>query len=378
MTRPWLLVSGDFSRFGGMDCANHALALHLLSTGREVHLVTHRADDDLAKRGAIVHRARRPFGSHALGMPFLASAGRHRARQLARRRARVICNGGNCAWRGVNWVHFLHAAAAGATPAAGAQRLLADAQRAYVLRHERDAITRSAAVVCNSERTKRDVQEQLGVDAGRVSVIYYGIDAARFGPIRAEQRQQARAALGMDALKPAALFIGALGDRRKGFDLLFDAWRALCQDDRWDVDLIVAGHGRELPAWRRRAGTASLDRRMRFLGFRRDVETLLAAADVVVHPARYEAYGLGVHEGLCRGVPAIVTSHAGVAERYPEALRPLLLRSLSADALMDRLRAWRDDTEGWRARTAPLGAALRARTWDVMSEEIAERAERDE
>ena len=115
-------------------------------------------------------------------------------------------------------------------------------------------------------------------------------------------------------------FVGALGDRRKGFDRLFDAWQQLCRDPAWDADLVVAGHGGELTQWRRLAASSGLDGRIRFLGFRDDVSTVLAAADVLVHPARYEAYGLGVHEAICRGLPAIVSAAAGVAELYPAGL----------------------------------------------------------
>ena len=108
-----------------------------------------------------------------------------------------------------------------------------------------------------------------------------------------------------------AIFVGALGDRRKGFDVLFEAWRMLVLDPAWDVDLFVAGEGAERDAWIARSKEMGLASRIHFLGFRTDVSSLLAAADVLVHPARYEAYGLGVHEAICQGVPAIVTSAAG-------------------------------------------------------------------
>ena len=52
--------------------------------------------------------------------------------------------------------------------------------------------------------------------------------------------------------------------------------------------------------------------------------TVFAACDLLIHPARYEAYGLAVHEALCRGLPALVSATAGVAERYPEDLGQLL------------------------------------------------------
>ena len=59
------------------------------------------------------------------------------------------------------------------------------------------------------------------------------------------------------------------------------------------------------------------------LGYCRDVVDLMAAADLLVHPARYEAYGLAVHEALCCGVPVIVSSAAGIAERMPANLADL-------------------------------------------------------
>ena len=102
---------------------------------------------------------------------------------------------------------------------------------------------------------------------------------------------------------------------------------------------------------------------------------VVAACDVLIHPARYEAYGLGVHEAICRGLPAIVTATAGVAERYPADLDSLLLRDPeSVIELTERVSAWRgDETIG--GRVADFGARLRARTWDHMAHEIAELGE---
>jgi len=111
---------------------------------------------------------------------------------------------------------------------------------------------------------------------------------------------------------------------------------------------------------------------VRFLGFRGDVAHVIAAADVLVHPARYEAYGLGVHEAICRGVPAIVTAAAGVAERYTGSTRDLLIDGpIEAAAVGDALRRWRADADSWGARFEPLAASLRTRSWDTMAAEIA-------
>jgi glycosyltransferase involved in cell wall biosynthesis len=118
--------------------------------------------------------------------------------------------------------------------------------------------------------------------------------------------------------------------------------------------------------------------RIQFLGFRKDVPVLLSAADLLVAPTRYEAYGLGVHEALCAGLPAVVSRTAGVAERYPAALHGLLLDDPDdVDGLVRRLEAWRDNETAWAPHVAALSESLRAQTWDGMAEAIADVLERE-
>lgn len=368
----WLIASGDFTALGGMDRANHAQARYLAARGDQVHLVAHRVSEDLrALPGVHVHEVRRPLGAHLLGAPLLAREARRQMRVLGPA-ARTLVNGGNAACGTATWIHYLHAVHAPAVEASLRTRVSACLGRRYYLHRERAVLTRAPLVICNSRRTAEDVRRHYGVPDARIRVAYYGVDANVFGPVAPEERRAARAALGLDADRRAAVFIGALGDRRKGFDALFDAWRQLAAQPGWDVDLVVAGTGAERGAWERRAAGAGLGAAIRFLGFRRDIAAVIAAADVLVHPARYEAYGLGVHEAICRGVPAIVTASAGIAERYPESLRDLLVpEPIGAAALAAALRVWRSDPDAWSCRTAPFGAALRARSWDAMAAEIA-------
>jgi glycosyltransferase involved in cell wall biosynthesis len=223
-------------------------------------------------------------------------------------------------------------------------------------------------VIYTSE-SDRATDDRTGL---RTHVVYYGIDAARFSRASDAERSAARTAIGAAVDRPVAGFVGALGDRRKGFDTLFDAWRRLCTNAAWDVDLVVIGAGAELDAWRRRARDDRLADRIRFLGFRHDVPEVLAALDGFVHPARYEAYGLSVHEAICRGVPTIVTSSAGVAERYPDDLSDLLLDDPNdAGELTERLSLWRRNLDHLRARVTPFADMLRARSWDDMARAIA-------
>jgi glycosyltransferase involved in cell wall biosynthesis len=91
----------------------------------------------------------------------------------------------------------------------------------------------------------------------------------------------------------------------------------------------------------------------------------------MVHPARYEAYGLGVHEAICRGVPAIVSAQAGIAELYPPELSDLLIPDVEdATGIADRLLAWRRGIDSMAARLGPLSDRLRSRSWDDMGKDI--------
>lgn len=370
---PWLLVSGDFTPLGGMDAANHALARYL-APGGELHLVTHRAWPDLEATGAItVHRVRRPLNRHLLGSALLAREGRRVWGTLAPLGARAVVNGGNCRIAGAtNWVHYLHAAYTPSVAGSLARRSKAAVTHRRDVASERAALKAARVVVCNSERTRADLVERIGLDASCVRVVYYGTDPERFSDVSASARRAAKTALGAAADRPLVGFVGALGDRRKGFDTVFEAWTRLCGRGGWDADLIVVGEGAELPAWRRRAADAGLAGRVRFLGFRDDVPAILAAIDGFVHPSRYEAYGLSVHEAICRGVPAIVTRSAGVAERYPAGLSDLLLDDPNDGAeLAERLIVWRGALERLRSEVAPFAARLRARRWADMAAEVA-------
>ncbi len=375
--RPYLLVAGDFVESGGMDAANHALATFLARQGAEVHLVTHRAAEALAEHPNVtVHQVPKPLGSYLLGEPLLNHVGRYWASRIESRGGRVLVNGGNCQWGDINWVHYVHSAYSPTTSGSGLRLLKHQWAHRRFVREERKALQRANVVITNSERTKRDLVEQLSVPGQRIHTVYYGTDPDRFHPPTQEERCAIREKLGWSADQPIVVFIGALGDRRKGFDTLFAAWQALCADPIWDATLVVIGTGAELPGWTAHAVNAGLDSRIRFLGFRTDVPQLLAACDALVAPTRYEAYGLAVQEALCCGIPALVTQTAGVAERYPTELHDLLVPDPdNVGTLVARLRAWRDNQPEFQRKVAAFSVELRSHTWSQMASQIVSRCD---
>jgi glycosyltransferase involved in cell wall biosynthesis len=369
---PWVIVAGGFHQRGGMDRANAALASYLLANGHEVHLVGHEidaglADHQLARRHAVA----RPRGLPALAERLLGRAGAAVAREVlaADGRARVVVNGGNCPWPDINWVHAVHAAWPVADEGAPWwSRSRARRLKRIAVDRERAALRAASVVIANSEATRRAVIERVGAVRARTHTVYLGSDPD-WGVPAAAERAEAREWLDLPAAAPVVVFVGALGnDVNKGFDLLWRAWIDLARSGSWDARLVVAGGGWRVARWAAEAGRILGDGRVRFLGFTPKVRQVLAAGDLLVSPVRYEAYGLNVHEALCRGLGVMVTETAGVTERFDAGMSAALLpQGATANQIASRLREWRADVEGWRSRAASTAARLRLRSWDAMA-----------
>ncbi|MGH9374280.1 MAG: glycosyltransferase family 4 protein [Vicinamibacterales bacterium] len=366
-----MIVAGGFHQRGGMDRANAALAAYLLGSGTPVHLVGHEIDPELSGHSlATVHTVVRPKGMPATAERLLARAGVRVAQSVVKEapRARVVVNGGNCPWPDINWVHAVHAVwPVRDEGAPWWSRYRNRRLKRFARLRERAALGQAAVVIANSEATRRAIVEALGIGRERVCTIYLGSDPA-WGASDARERAAARAALRMPDGAPVVVFMGALGsDVNKGFDVLWDAWQRLTASGTWDGRLVVAGTGWRLRAWRDRAARGGRSS-VQFIGITPRVRELLAAGDLLVSPARYEAYGLNVHEALCRGLAVMVTRSAGVVERFDSGMSEALLPAdVTAPVLAERLRVWRGDMNGWRRRSAGTAARLRARSWSDMA-----------
>jgi glycosyltransferase involved in cell wall biosynthesis len=382
MNNPWVIVAAGFHQKGGMDKANLALADYLLEREIPVHLVTHSVETSIEKHPlAKVHLVARPGQSFFLGEFALAARGKKVARQVIREHpsAQIVVNGGNCVWPGVNWAHYVHRAWT-AFPKRGplAYRVKDAVAANHARRTEKAAFERARLIISNSKRTTHELVKYFQVDPGRVHTVYLGSDPA-WGPISAQERAASRKILEISESRSLAVFVGGLGyDDRKGFDVLFQAWERLCARPDWDVDLMVAGSGPAAPAWQTKVKQAGLEHRIRLLGFTDQVKSVLAAADLLISPVRYESYGLNVQEAICRGVPAMVSASAGVAEQYEAAFEALLLPNPEdAGGLVERLLAWRSKQEEWRLRFRPFGDRLRSRSWRDTAADIVSIVEKE-
>lgn len=372
--KTWVLVAGGFHGRGAMDRANAALADHLLGQGAIVHLVAHEVDRALVPAAAIVHLVTCPRGSYLLGEPLLRRKGLEVASRLtvANRETRVVVNGGNCPWADINWVHCVHAVWNCYDPGAPwwfkAKTRIA---KYWARRTERAAVRSARVIIANSHRTRDHLVARHGVKPAIIHTVYLGT-GSEYGPKTTIQKETARTQLGLGPDQFTVLFVGALShDQNKGLDLLLAAWQQLCTDPAWQGILLVAGDGNARRSWMGQVERMHLTDRVRFLGHALAVHELLAAADLLVSPVRYEAYGMNVHEALERGVPVLVSESAGVAERLPQCMNDMLLPdAISARELAERITELSNGIASATARARQWASAARSHSWADMATEI--------
>ncbi len=373
-SRSWVIVVAELLRTGGMQRANYELARWLADAGARVHLVAHRIQDDLLADPAVVSHVIPFIGGDFVSGRLLRTTGRVIAKRcVAEEGSRVIVNGGNCHVLDATWVHAVH----DAWPVrdAGApllRRVKNRITKRVSTRDEAGVIPSARVVIANSEKTRDDLLALGGLDPARLHVVYLGCDPEVDRPATKEAVQAQRRKLGIAPDELLVLFVGALMyDRNKGLDTLLDAWVKLRAAGGPKARLLAFGTAS--PDWQGEIARRGLEKEVELVGYRSDVGEVLAAADLLVSPSRYDSYGLAVQEAFCRDVAAIPSSGAGFSERMPESLRSLVLRDPeSSSELADRIASWARDRERLRPEIAKWGEALRAHTWTDTAREIVE------
>lgn len=137
--------------------------------------------------------------------------------------------------------------------------------------------------------------------------------------------------------RPVVLAVGRLHPQ-KGFDVLVDAAARWTDRDPRPL-VVIAGSGplrAELAARIERTGAP-----VRLLGHREDVANLMAAADLVVLPSRWEARSLVAQEALRAGRPLIATAVGGLPDLVGNGAE--LVTPGRVDALDTAVRRLLDD-----------------------------------
>jgi glycosyltransferase involved in cell wall biosynthesis len=194
------------------------------------------------------------------------------------------------------------------------------------------------AVIVNSKLGLEDLIRARRVDGGRAVVIHNGTDCARFSPLTPEERWRAREQLG---IPQSGLIVAGAGrlSEEKGWETLIEAVAHLARTDGRDVYWTIAGEGPLRQRLEEQIAGHGLSERVRLLGFRRDVPSILGAADVVVLPSHREGIPNALCEAMAMGRPVVATRVGGVPELVEHGRSGLVVEPRQPQALADGLGA---------------------------------------
>jgi glycosyltransferase involved in cell wall biosynthesis len=223
---------------------------------------------------------------------------------------------------------------------------------------ERLLARRSERVICITEALRRFNAERVGLPESKLVVVHYGLDE----PPRAWAETQLEFPEG-----PVVVAVARLVPQ-KGLDVAVRALAGI------DATLVVLGEGPErarLEALAREAGT-----RLLLPGRVGDVTAVLRRADVLVHPARWEGFGLALLEAMLCALPVVATRVSSIPEIVADGETGILVPPDDPERLREALERVLADPEAMgeaglrRAREAFSVGRMARRTLDVYERRL--------
>jgi glycosyltransferase involved in cell wall biosynthesis len=188
---------------------------------------------------------------------------------------------------------------------------------------ERRLHRRVSVFVANARAVARQLIEEEGVPAERVSLISNGIDLAPFD--RPFDRDRARGELSIPNGALVMIMVANL-HAYKGHGDLLQALSRMTPHLRPDWVLLLAGRDVGTgPSLQALAGELGIASHVRFLGQRSDVPSLLRLADLAVHCSHEEGASNAVLEAMAAGLPLVVTDAGGNAEAVLDGINGLVV-----------------------------------------------------
>lgn len=215
---------------------------------------------------------------------------------------------------------------------------------------KRDELARADAVTAVCGAVADTLVRDYGVARERVRVVPNGADLPdeeAEAPLARQWRERFAAGL----IRPLWVVAARL-EEQKGHAVLLDALAEVWKRGL-DFTLAVAGDGSLRGALEERARQLGLEKRVHFLGALDDLGPLLAAADAVVLPSRWEGLPLTLLEAMARARPVIASAVGGVPEVVVHGENGWLVPAGDVAALADALEIFHRKTD----RATRLGRA---------------------
>lgn len=190
----------------------------------------------------------------------------------------------------------------------------------------------STAVLTNANAVRDAVMAENHIAAGKIRVIYNGVDRERF---IGKTRDRSWLVKNADREKWVVL-VGNMHSDVKGHPCLIEAASAVVREFP-NIRFVLAGDGEERQNFEQQVAHLGLQNNFLFLGRRDDVPQLLACCDIAALPSKAEGLPNAVLEYLAAGLPTVASQVGGNAEIIQDGKTGLLVPPGNPSALAEAL-----------------------------------------
>lgn len=204
----------------------------------------------------------------------------------------------------------------------------------YVMCAERAmyAASELKAVICNAEMIKKEIIDDFGVPAEKITVIYNAIDNQKFLPAGEALRQQLRQRYQIPQRAHCLIFVGS-GFERKG---LAAAIQAVAPTDS---HLLIVGKDKAEKRYRSLARSLGCSERVRFMAVQQHTLPFYQLADALLLPTLYDPFPNVILEAMSCGLPVITSTTCGGAEFIHQEQNGFISDALDISTLSAAIRA---------------------------------------
>jgi len=212
------------------------------------------------------------------------------------------------------------------------------------------SIHKATRIIADSDYTRNDLINFLGINRDKIDVVPLGVDHSVFRPLKVPADFYVRYHL--RAEDRYILYVGSK-DPRKNLKTLCAAVRKVCDVVPWARLLIVGRRGtpEQEKALREWVRNLNLTEHVRFIPFLplAELPLMYNASTVFVYPSLYEGFGLPTLEAMACGCPVVASNATSLPEvvgdgglliepKDVEAWAAAIVKVLTQDEVRQELR----------------------------------------
>lgn len=175
-----------------------------------------------------------------------------------------------------------------------------------------------------------------------------GLDIDRFANCHIDRKEKCKE-LGIPADKFIMLSVGEL-NVNKNHGIVIDALNRL---ENGNIVYLIAGQGTLMNAYKDKIMYLNLEKQVKLLGYRSDVDELYQMADCYIHPSLREGLGMAPLEAMASGLPVICSQIRGNVDLIENGKGGYLFQRDSVEDIKEAINKTLND-KGFRVRAEKI------------------------